>query len=204
MIPIPAVSLRTIVEITLGLVLVLFGAAQTVRVEGLNIWPIHIEGYKAKLASAQALTRTTQAAFDKTVSDYRHAAELQAARERENLARVQAESTANAKEAENEYQTRIAAARATAARLRAQLESKVNSSSDSDIPVSGVSASATGTTKESEAGGFSIDERLTATEQAIQLDALTKWVIRQHNIKVNPSAKNMGAGENVVEPSITP
>lgn len=53
MIPLPTIRLRTALELATGLLLLVALAVQTVRIEGLGIWPIRIAGLKAELADAK-------------------------------------------------------------------------------------------------------------------------------------------------------
>lgn len=49
-------------------------------------------------------------------------------------------------------------------------------------------ASAGGIAEGTGEDGLSQSDRLTATEQAIQLDELIQWVRKQHEVEVNPGA----------------
>lgn len=202
MLPIPGVSfpklsLRTIAEILTGVALLAALAFQTVRIEGFKVWPIHVKGFIEKLEDSRQETKDVQNAFDQTVAAYRlKAAEIKA-QDEANLRRVQAETAANDKERRDAYANRIAAANATAARLRDQLKARANSSGESGTSMSGVSASTDGIVENPYEAGFSVSDRLIATEQAIQLDELIKWVKHQASIPVNNEESSNGEATNL-------
>lgn len=185
MIPIPRISVRAAIEASVALLLLLALAIQTARIDGFEIWPVHVHGLKQQLADSKAQTKAVQAAFDQTVAGYRAAAAQAKAEDAANAARVRAEQTKINQESSNAYEDRIAAARASAERLRQQLASAGNSGLRSRAPVSGVSTAASGSAQASSEDGFSVSDRLTATEQAIQLDELIKWVNKQAGVDPN-------------------
>lgn len=119
-----------------------------------------------------------------TVENYRAAAEQARRADLENKARVEAEQRAINERVSNEYESRLAAARATAERLRREAATRANQSGAGTASVPGVSHAAGQPDGAAADHGFlGIDERLTATEQAIQLDALQKWVREQAGVK---------------------
>jgi hypothetical protein len=132
----------------------------------------------------EKLYRNDQAAFAKTVADYRAAAEQARRADAANAARVAAEQKANNERSSHDFEARLAAARAAADRLRAGAAS-ANPSRGGTAPMPGVRPPAGGPAQAAGEDGFSIADRLTATEQAIQLDELIKWVKRQAGIDVN-------------------
>lgn len=184
MIPIPRITLRTGAEILIGGLLVIALMCQTFRIEGFKLWPIHVHGLKEQLADAKKLAADTQEAFDKTVADYRAKAEQARRDDAANKARVEAEQSKISQETSDAYEARLAAARATAQRLRDKAAA-ANSSSRGTAPVPGLPAPAGGSAQGAAQDGFSLDDRLLATEQAIQLDELIKWVRKQHGVDVN-------------------
>lgn len=140
-----------------------------------------------------------QAAFDRTVETYRkarlEAERLQGQRDK-RVAEAQAAIT---KETVDDYEARLADARARADRLRKQLAAQADRSHSGEAGVSAPGQAAGGAAKASgdqglsatgEAcrGGMTLNERLIATEQAIQLDALIDWVTKQSAIDVNAEA----------------
>ena len=57
-----------------------------------------------------------------------------------------------------------------------------------EAPVSGLSAAAGSAAQAAGEDGLPASDALTATEQAIQLDELIKWVRHQHGVDNNPKA----------------
>jgi hypothetical protein len=163
-------SRRSLAEIGC-IILALFAVVQTVRVSA-----EHRQNVKLK-AQLHSCTIANQ----QTISNYRAAAEAARKADADNKARVEAEQAKISKEQSDEYEARIAAARATAQRLRQQL-AQAHPGSPGAAPVPGVPAP-TGQPPQGPSDGLSIDDRLTATEQGIQLDELIKWVKRQHDLK---------------------
>jgi hypothetical protein len=145
---------------------------------------------KRRLTICSTALTDTRTAFDKTVANYRAAAAQAAAADKANADRVKAEQSKINQETSSEYEARLAAARAAAQRLRDQLaQAAAHPGSSPTAPVPGVPAAAGGPAQAPGQDGFSVDDRLTATEQAIQLDELIKWVKKQAGIDVNGPPK---------------
>jgi hypothetical protein len=102
-----------------------------------------------------------------------------------NKTRVEGEQSAISQERGSSYEARIADARARAAERVRRPAPAANPGRGGTAPVSGLPAPAGGTTEGSGQDGLSDSDRLIATEQAIQLDELIKWVKAQHVIDVN-------------------
>ena len=130
-----------------------------------------------------------QAAFAGTVANYRAAAEAARAADKAAAEQVAAEQRAINERTINDYQARLVDARARAQRLRDQLAAAANSGSGRTAPVPGIPAPAGGSAQTAGQDGFSVEDRLTATEQAIQLDELIKWIQRQHDVDPNGTAQ---------------
>jgi hypothetical protein len=124
------------------------------------------------------------AALGATIINVRAATAKAEANDKANAQRVQAQQSQINQESSNAYEARLADARAAAQRLRDQLAAQTHSGRSSASPVSSVPSPAGGPAQSSQ-DGFSIDDRLTATEQAIQLDELIKWVKKQHTVDVS-------------------
>lgn len=136
----------------------------------------------------QKRQEATQAAFDKTVADYRAAAEKARAADLANAARVKAEQQQITQEVSHDYEARLADARARADALRVSLAAaQAHPRSPGAAQLPAIPASPGGTA-EAPADGFSIADRLKATEQGIQLDELISWVERQAKVDVNGNA----------------
>lgn len=126
----------------------------------------------------------TQARFDLQVSNYRAAAAKAHADDLANAARVKAEQQQITQEVSNDYEARLADARRRADALKlhaAPAKTNPGGSGAAQLPTVPVSASAT---LEAPGDGFSIADRLLATEQAIQLDELITWVEAQRKVDV--------------------
>jgi signal transduction histidine kinase len=136
----------------------------------------------------EQLYQGEQAALAGTVANYRAAADAARAADRANARRVAAEQTKISQEKSDEFETRLAAARAAAERLRHSAEAAADPRGRGAAPVSGLSAAAAGPHQGAGENGFSIPDRLTATEQAIQLDELIKWVRAQAKVDNNAVA----------------
>lgn len=145
--------------------------------------------WKKQSGQFEQLYHADQAAFAMTVANYRSAAAAARAADQANAARVAAEQHSINERTSHDFEARLAAARAAADRLRPGTTA-ANSGGGGTAPVSGVHAPAGGPDQTAGEDGFSIDDRLTATEQAIQLDELIKWVRRVAGIEVNGKPPN--------------
>jgi hypothetical protein len=133
-----------------------------------------------------ALYQQAQAASAATVANYQAAAEQARRQDAANLARVEAEQGAINERTQDDFETRIASARASAQRLREQAAAAaIDPGARGAAAVPGLPP-ATGRAPEA-AGQDRLPQldRLTATEQAIQLDELIKWVQAQAALQVN-------------------
>lgn len=152
-----------------------------------------------RAAAALAEREETLDAFEQTVANTLAAAEAAQDAAEANVARVEAEQSAIDKETIDDLESRLAAARARADELRrAALRYASRDPGDPvavDLPGPGAAARATAEAP-GEAGlpepGFApalicitIEEALIATEQAIQLDALIEWNLRQAAVPFN-------------------
>ena len=150
--------------------------------------------WKGKSAQYAALVSAERAAHGATVANYRAAAEQARAADTANIARVKAEQATINERTAYDFEIRIAAARARSERLRSGAQTReADPGSRGAAPVPGLSASAKATAKgaaenrlppaehrpQAEVGPLGTDDALIATEQAIQLDELIKWVRQQ-------------------------
>lgn len=143
---------------------------------------------------ARAELAAIKSEFAATVESYSRAAE--AAKRLASLRdqRVASEQAAITRRIVDDYEDRLADARARAERLRQQLAPAGGVRAGADqLPATGTAAG-----RADEAAGaqgfpadagvlaeLTIEERLVATEQAIQLDALIDWVEAQAAVNVN-------------------
>jgi hypothetical protein len=148
------------------------------------------ETYHWKKASAgfEQLYRQEQAAFATTVANYRSATDQARAADQANLSRVTAEQRAINQRTADEYETRLAAARAAAQRLRLDPQATADPGAGRGASMPGLSAAPGGAAQASGEGGLPASDALAATEQAIQLDELIKWVRAQATVDNKPKA----------------
>ena len=143
--------------------------------------------WKKRSGEFEQLYHSGEAVLAGTLANYRAAAEAARAADRANLARVSAEQRAIDERTSNDFQARLAAARSLAQRLRGQTASAaVDRGGGGASPVPGMAAPPDGATQAASQDRFPLADRELATEQAIQLDELIKWIRAQ--ARVEPSA----------------
>jgi hypothetical protein len=129
-----------------------------------------------------------QSAFAGTVANYRAAAVQAGQADKTNAERVHAEQTAINQRSDNAFETRLADARARAERLRREAPTAAaDPRARRATSVPGVPAAPGKPASAAAEDRLPAGDALTATEQAIQLDELIKWVRAQS--KVDPNAK---------------
>ena len=171
MIPLPD---RTTFKLVIGIAAALMLA---MLIHDRNRWRSRSESYAAQLGAERN-------AHSATVANYRAAAEQARREDAESLARVKAEQTQISERTSNDFEERIAAARASARRLRDQAAAAADSGARRVAPVPGLPAATGVIAQAAGEGGLSQSDRLIATEQAIQLDELIKWVRAQQAVPV--------------------
>jgi hypothetical protein len=149
--------------------------------------------WKKQSASFEQLYHQDQAAFATTVANYRAAAEQARAADEANVTRVAAQSQAINERIEHDYEVRLAAARAAAAdlssgRLRDSPQAAADTSAGRSPSVPRLPAAAARLAQAAGKDQLPASDALTATEQAIQLDELIKWVRAQAAVDNNPKA----------------
>ena len=137
--------------------------------------------WKKQAEKYEQLYDQEQAAFALTTANYRAAAESARAADKANADRVAAEQRAITERISNDFEARLAAARADARRLRLHTEVAADPGTRGDASVPGLPGS---TGRAAQNPG----DRLTATEQAIQLDELIKWIRQQAKVDNKPPA----------------
>ena len=135
--------------------------------------------WKKQSASFEQLYRKDQAAFATTVADYRAAADRARAADQANAERVAAEQAAINERTTNDYEARLAAARADARRLQLGAQAAADPGAGRGAPLPVLSAGSRGAAQAAGEDRLPQSDALTATEQAIQLDELIKWVRSQ-------------------------
>ena len=155
------------------------------------LWLVHSRDHWRDEARANdSLYRTEQAAHAATVANYRAAAEQARREDAENLARVKAEQAQINERTANDFESRIAAVRASAQRLREQAgAAAADPGSGGAAPVPDVSTASGGADQATGENGLPRSDRLIATEQAIQLDELIKWVRAQAQVEPGASPR---------------
>ena len=121
-----------------------------------------------------------QGALDETVANYRAAAETARLSDLAHAARVADQQRTITERTSNDFDARLADARARALRLQLGARSAATaerSGRGAALPGPGPAPGKAG--EAAGEAGLSIDDRLVATEQAIQLDELIKWVKAQ-------------------------
>lgn len=122
-------------------------------------------------------------AHQKTAGSYQAAALARADADARNIARVRAEQKAISERSLHDFQSRLADARAAADRLRrgaVQAPADPGGAGSPSVPAAGAAAGrADGAAAQD---GFPLADRLIATEQAIQLQALIDWIASQARI----------------------
>jgi hypothetical protein len=141
--------------------------------------------WKKQSGEFEQLYAREQASFAATVANYRAAAEAARAADRDNANRVAAEQRAINERTEHDFEARIAAARAAAERVRIQSQAAADLRARGNASVPSLPAPAVSTPEAASKDRLPPADALTATEQAIQLDELIKWVRQQHAVRVD-------------------
>ena len=146
--------------------------------------------WKKESAHFEQLYGHEQAALAGTIANYRAAADQARASDKANAQRAAAEQRAISERTSNDFEARLAAARLSAQRLRGESSTAAaDRRSGGAAPVPGLSAAAGGPDQASGEDRLPQADALTATEQAIQLDELIKWVRSQAAVDPNASSK---------------
>ena len=145
--------------------------------------------WKKQSGQFEQLYHSDQTAFAQTVAGYRSAADAARAADRAAVDRVHAEQAAINERTAHDYETRLAAARARSDELRRVAQAPAHSGDGGTAPVSALSAAAAGAHEAAGEGRLSGPDALIATEQAIQLDELIKWIRRQHSVDPNADSR---------------
>ncbi len=139
--------------------------------------------WKSTATLRQQQVVVEKAAHLATTANYRAAAAQARQADAANAARVQtAQGRINERTA-NDFQSRIAAARARSGRVQRQPgRAPADPSGSPAAAVPGLPASSRATDEAAGQDRFSPPDELIATEQAIQLDELVKWVRAQGSV----------------------
>ena len=156
----------------------ILGAAVAV---GALLWLVQSrDHWRDEARSNASLFHAEQAAHSATVANYRAAADQARRDDAANLARVKAQQGEINERTANDYESRIASARADARRLRQQASAPAaDPGSGGAAPMSNLPAPAGAIAESAGKDRLPQPDALIATEQAIQLDELIKWVRAQ-------------------------
>jgi hypothetical protein len=145
--------------------------------------------WKSKTSHYSELLAGERTAHALTIANYRAAAERARHADERNSARVRSAQAAISERIAHDFEGRITAARSIASRLRGAAETATaNSGARRATPVPGLPTPAGGTVEATAADRLPQSDALIATEQAIQLDELIKWVRKQAEVSVNEAA----------------
>jgi hypothetical protein len=134
----------------------------------------------------EQLYRREEEAHLQSELNHRPAADAARAADRASAERVRTEQAAINQRTSNDLQNRLLAARAHAEQLRRQAAAAAAGPGlGRAAPVPAVPTPARQPDEATAQAGLSLADRLLATEQAIQLDELIKWVERQSEVHPN-------------------
>jgi hypothetical protein len=142
--------------------------------------------WKKQSAGFEQLYRQSDAALAGTVANYRAAAGAARAADQANAARVAASQRAINERTAHDFEARVADARARSDRLRieaARAAADPGAGGNPHLP--GLSAASGSAAQDSSQGRLPAQDALIATEQAIQLDELIKWIRAQAKVDNN-------------------
>jgi hypothetical protein len=145
--------------------------------------------WKKQSASFEQLYGEQRSALAGTLANYRIAAAEARAGDLANLQRAQTEQRGINERTDHEFQARIAAARAAAQRLRGEDSgAATDPGTGRAAPMPGIRAATGGIAQAADQDRLPAADALTATEQAIQLDELIKWVTLQAAVATDRTA----------------
>ena len=151
----------------------------------LTVQKLEAVRFKKDSERFEQLYHQEQAAFATTVANARAAADAARAADHANVERVAAEQRIINERTAYDFETRLAAARADARRLRLHKQGTADPGTGRDTPMPGVSPAASDPAQAAGKDRLPLPDSLTATEQAIQLDELIKWIRAQAAVDTN-------------------
>lgn len=141
--------------------------------------------WKRQSAQFEQLYRTETKAHAETVANYKIAVERARAADRVNAERVEAAQSSISERIVNDFEARLADARARAHRLRGSTPAPTDRGGGRSASLPGLPVAAAGAGEAAGQDRLPDPDRLIATEQAIQLDALIRWVRAQASVDPN-------------------
>jgi hypothetical protein len=160
-------------------------AAALVLTVMLTVQKLDAVHWKKESERFEQLYHHEQAAFAVTIAKAHTAADAARAADKANADRVAAEQRNINERIANDFEARLAAARAAADRLRVDTQGAAAPGVVRDPPVPGLPATAGSANQGAGQDRLPQSDALTATEQAIQLDELIKWVRQQNAVRVD-------------------
>jgi hypothetical protein len=134
----------------------------------------------------EQLYRGEQAALAGTVANYRAAADAARAADRAAAERVAAAQRSINERTAHDYEARLAVARAHADQLRRSAPgATTDPGRGGGTPMPRLSAASGRTAQAADQNRLPAPDALIATEQAIQLDELIKWIKAQASVEIN-------------------
>ena len=144
--------------------------------------------WKAKTSHYAELLSAERGAHAATVASFRAASESARQADQANAARVQAAQAAINERSVHDLESRLAAARAAADRLRGAAAAATDLGGSGATLMPGIPSAAGSAAQAACEDGLPAADALIATEQAIQLDELVKWVRQQGAIPANEAS----------------
>jgi len=142
--------------------------------------------WRKQSAQLEQLYRAERAALAETVANYRAAAEVARAADRDAAEQTRTAQDAINERISNEFQARLADVRAHASGLRRQdAAAPADPGRGGAAPMPGLPGSAARATQAPGEDRLPAEDALIATEQAIQLDELIRWVRQQSAVDPN-------------------
>jgi hypothetical protein len=138
--------------------------------------------WRKESAGFEQLYAKEQATLATTVANVRAATDQARAADQANAARVTAAQQVINERTADEYETRVAAARRGAEQLRIRSQAAADPGRGGGAAMPSVSAAAGRPDQAAGEDRLPPSDALTATEQAIQLDELIKWVRAQAEV----------------------
>ncbi|MCA1199133.1 hypothetical protein K9B35_14240 [Sphingomonas sp. R647] len=173
------------------------GTGALIALAAVTILNFQLAGARLETARARVELADERTAHRITVANVRLAAAQAKIADAENAKRVIAEQSRINQEVSRDYQTRLAGVRARADALRLQLQRAAptdpSSAADPRMPAAGTAAGGPDGAAAQDRlplaiGLMDLEDRLIATEQAMQLEALQAWVRAQAAIENNGPA----------------
>ncbi len=145
----------------------------------LMVQKVETRHWRKQSVRFEELARKGEAERARMVADFASAAAAARAADRANAARVASEQSAINRSSRHDFQARIDRARADALSLRQNPATATDRGGSVRSPMPGLPASAGRLDEAAREDRLPYSDRLIATEQAIQLDELIKWVRAQ-------------------------